>query len=65
VTIKLLRAVTEWASRKRSGTTSFALKFIVHRLAFIVSIMGHPVFLIGDAREVGQIQGQLQSVFLR
>lgn len=27
--------------------------------------MGNPVFLIGDAREVGLVQGELQSVFLR
>lgn len=27
--------------------------------------MGHPVFLIGEASEVGQVQGELQSEFLR
>ncbi len=27
--------------------------------------MGNPVFLIGDSREVGQLQGELQSAFLR
>ena len=40
----------------------------IHRSYFIIYrffLMGNPVFLIGDSREVGQLQGELQSAFLR
>ena len=30
-----------------------------------LQIMGHPVFLVGDANEIGAVQGQLQREFLQ
>jgi hypothetical protein len=56
--------VTVAAKRCPPHRSKIHHSFII-RSSFNILIMGIPVFLIGDAGEVGRLQGELQSVFLR